>query len=153
MTESNPTTGSDSSPPTGLLYLPENEVMASPPGPRTPAAHHIDEDSEHTRQSFTAYFDDHCLIHKGTKDTTWYPQWPSYTTHSGGPFSHCLCYMEPSLTCYANHHRSTMSQEPILGDSGHPIYRPVTRPTQGLSFANGNDVTTYGWGQDESLII
>jgi hypothetical protein len=44
-------------------------------------------------------------------------------------------------------------QEPIVGDSGLPIYHSVTRPTQGLSFANGNDATTQGWGNGKSPVI
>jgi hypothetical protein len=144
VTESSPPTGPESSPPTSSAYLPETGLMASPPGPSTPAALPIDEDTEHDKQSFTAYFDDYCLIHKGAKDFAWYLQRSSYATHFGGPFSHYLCYLELSLLCHANHHRWMRLQEHILGESGHPIYHLVTRPTQELSFANGNDTTTHG---------
>jgi hypothetical protein len=61
--------------------------------------------------------------------------------------------LEPSLPCHANYYRWTKLQEPILGDSGHPIYCPVTRPTQGLSITNGNNTTTYRWKQGESPFI
>jgi hypothetical protein len=44
-------------------------------------------------------------------------------------------------------------QELILGDSSYPIYSPMTGPTQGLSFANGNNTNKHGWGQGESPVI
>jgi hypothetical protein len=76
--------------------------------------------------------------------TVWYPERHIYATHSEGPVNCHLHYLEPSLPYYANYHRWIRPQEPILGDSGHPIYLPVTSPTQELSFVNGNNITTYG---------
>jgi hypothetical protein len=72
-TESDPPTGPESSLPTSSTYLPETELMASPPGSSTPGALAIDQDIEHTKQSFTTCFDNYCLIHKVAKDSTWYP--------------------------------------------------------------------------------
>jgi hypothetical protein len=127
--------------------------MASPAGPSTPTALPIDEEAEYAKQSFTTCYDDYCLIHRKARDSAWYPQRDSYATHSGGPANHHLRYLELSLPCHANHHKWTRLQEPILGDSGHPIHCPVTRPTQGLSFPNGYDAITHGWGRGESPII
>jgi hypothetical protein len=125
-------------------YLSETEPMASPLGPNTPAALPINKDVEHAKQSFTACYDNYYLIHKGAKDFAWYSQRPSYATDSGVPANCYLYYLEPSLPYHANHYRWIKLQEPILGDSGHPIYHPVTRPTQELSFLNGNDNTIHG---------
>jgi hypothetical protein len=71
--------------------------MASPAGASTPAALSIDEDVEHVKQNFITCYDDYCLIHKGTKDSPWYLQRQSYTTHFRGPINRHLCYLEPSL--------------------------------------------------------
>jgi hypothetical protein len=147
-----PPTGPESSSPTSPAYPPETELTASPPGLSIPAALPIHKDTEYDKQSFTACFDNHCLIYKSVKDSAWYLQRPSYATNFGGPFSHHLHYRQPLLQCHANHHRWTRPQEPIIGESSHPIYRPATKPTQGLSFTNGNDATTRGWGQGESPV-
>jgi hypothetical protein len=75
-TDSDPPTGPGSSLPTSPSYLPGMEPIASPVGTSTPAAHPIDEDAKHAKQSFTAYYDDYCLIHKSAKDFAWYLQGP-----------------------------------------------------------------------------
>jgi hypothetical protein len=103
--KSDPPTVSESSSPTSPIYLPETELMASPLGPSTPAALPIDEDTEHAKQSFTTCCDEYYLIHKRARDSAWYRQGPSYATHFGETFSHCLNYLDPSLLCYDNHHR------------------------------------------------
>jgi hypothetical protein len=85
--------------------------------------------------------------------TAWYLQSPSDVTNLWGPFNHCLNHLEPSLPHHANHHRWISPKEPILEDSSCPVYYLVTRPTQGLSFANGNDTTTNSWGQGKSPVV
>jgi hypothetical protein len=66
-------TGPKRSPPPSHTYISETETMASPAGLSTPAALPIDEEAEHARQSFTACYNNYCLIHKSTNDSAWYP--------------------------------------------------------------------------------
>jgi hypothetical protein len=112
--------GPESSPPTSLTYFLETEPMASPTEPSTPTALLIEEDAEHAKQGFTTCFDDYCLIHKGTNDSTCYSQRPSSISHFGGPVNCSLHYLEPLLPSHANHHKWIRPQEPILGDCGCP---------------------------------
>jgi hypothetical protein len=143
-TTGNPLTGTESSLPTSPTYLPGTEPMVSPAGPSIPTALPIEEEAKDAEQSFTACYDNYYLIHRNTKDSAWYPQRHRYAFHSGGPANHHLRYLEPLLPCHANHHGWMRPQEPILGDSGHLIYCLVTRSTEGLSFANDNNVTRHG---------
>jgi hypothetical protein len=67
--EGDPLTGPESSLPTSLTYFPGTEPMASPVGPSTPTALPINEEAEHAKQSFTAYYDNYYLIHESPKDS------------------------------------------------------------------------------------
>jgi hypothetical protein len=69
-TESNTSTGLESSLPISLTYLSRTEYIASPPGPSTLTALPIDDNAEHTKQSFTTCFNDYYYIYKGMKDST-----------------------------------------------------------------------------------
>jgi hypothetical protein len=120
------------------------EPMACPPGTDTSTAIPIDKDAKHVRLRFIPCYKNYCLIHKGDKDNAWYSLVPPNGHDLGIPYTGDIQFLEPLLPYYASHDVWTRPQAPILSDSGCPIWCPVIRPAQGLSFANGNDISMQG---------